>query len=256
MNLDERIQHLRERGEIKRSRSRWYKKWWGVVLIILASLLLVYIISFLFLFIRLLNNPEELAKLQSSKITDVVSDDLPDIRMVEGPSSYFLGTDKPLATIVLFSDFSCPFSKMAAETIGALTVIYGGDIKIISRDLPVISDNSLDLALVTRCAGEQEKYWQMYYQLFERQDDFQDVGIASILQLAGVADTDLFYDCLDNKRYLNHISKDYSDAEFLKIKGTPAWFLDGIKVAEGHVPFDTWKEFLDQYLEYKKYEAN
>ncbi|MDD3711539.1 MAG: thioredoxin domain-containing protein, partial [Patescibacteria group bacterium] len=149
------------------------------------------------------------------------------------------------------SDFSCPYCKQSSETITALAVKYGQKLKIIVRDFPILSDDSINLAMVARCAGEQDKYWPMYYKLFELQKDYKELGIGNIIQSVGISDIDKFYNCLDNKKYLNDILKDASDAQFLKIGGTPAWFLNGSKVGEGAIPLATWVSFLDENLKDK-----
>jgi protein-disulfide isomerase len=255
MNIDERIEYLRKKGMAKRALSRWYKKWWGVLLIIVISLLLIYALSFAFLMIRLMNNPDELGSVMSSRITQqnqknqkAQENYLANIRLVEGLNSNFLGPQEADFTIVVFSDFTCPYCKEASDTITKLAVKYGSKLKIIIRDFPILSDDSVDLAMVARCAGEQDKYWPMYYKLFEFQKDYKSLGIASIAQSANITDLDKFYNCIDQEKYLNDILKDASDAQFLKINGTPAWFLNGSKVGEGAIPFSTWDAFLTENI--------
>lgn len=254
MSIDDRIEYLRKKGANKRSSSRWYKKWWGILLALILAGILVYFLSFLFLIIRLLNNPEELGQIMKSGAINkdieinLQEEYLANRRLVEGIDNYFLGNENAEISIVVFSDFTCPYCKESANTITSLAIKYGADIKIIVRDYPILSDDSLSLALVARCAGEQNKYWPMYYELFKNQSVYKDIGIGAIIDEVGIPDVDSFYKCVDNQKYVNNIIKDASDAQFLKVDGTPAWFVNGMKVGEGAIPFSVWSELLDEVL--------
>lgn len=255
MNLDEKIEYLRNKGLQKRAKHRWYKKWWGILLLIIISIIITYSLSFLFLIFHFVKNPDKInslfnsQELQSPDINSGVNSQ--NIKIIEGNNNYFLGSATPKFTIVVFSDFTCPYCQQSSQIIANLAIKYGNDVKIIIRDYPIISDESLDLAISARCAGEQGKYWPMYYKMFEMQGQFLVSGINSIAQLVGVNDIDKFSNCVLEQKYLNDVLKDASDAEFLKTTGTPAWFVNGVKVSEGVVPFETWTKFLDEALKEK-----
>ncbi len=253
MNVDEKIEYLRRKGEQKRRSRRWYKKWWVILLFIILSLILIYLLSIIFLAFRIAKNPQEAdlllrsGLLKSNEIVNNINKN--DIRLVEGPGTYFLGNNEnPQATLVFFSDFSCPYCKQSAETIGKLVIKYGDRIKIIIRDLPVVNEESLDLAMAFRCAGEQGRHWPMFFELFEKQGEFVRSGLIDIALSSGVADIDQFADCFNNQKYLNELKKDLSDGQYLKISGTPAWFINGFNAGEGAIPFSAWENFLDQLL--------
>jgi len=53
--------------------------------------------------------------------------------------------------------------------------------------------------------------------------------MAEILEL----DVERFNKCVEDKKYLNQIRKDYEDGEKLKIKGTPTWFVNGLEITGG-----------------------
>lgn len=257
MNIEERIEYLRRKGEAKKASSHWYKKWWGILLLLLLSAILVYGLSFSFLIFRLIKNPLELKTFLNSRGNNTESTTETDnseanTKLIEGLGTNFLGAQTATFTLVVFSDFSCPYCKEASKTIAALAVKYNNSLKIIVRDYPILSEDSVDLAMVARCAGDQDKYWPMYYKLFELQKTFKDVGIASIIQTIGITDTEKFYNCIDEKKYLNDISKDASDGQFLKITGTPTWFLNGVKVGEGNIPLSVWTDFFDKFLKENK----
>lgn len=254
MNLDDRIEYLRNKGFKKRVHSHWYKKWWGILILITLAVVLVYILSFAFLAWRLATNPTEANLIRQTNVNETLinnnssTSDQVSIDIIQGQNNYYLGSNNPQFTLVFFSDFNCSYCQKNSDVVGKLIIKYGDKIKIIIRDYPIISDNSVDLAMGARCAGEQGKYWPMYYKMFELQGDFSTDGLNTIAQTVGVNDLAKFSDCLLNKTYLNEIKKDYSDGQYLKLEGTPSWYINGTKVSSGYISFDSWVTLLDNIL--------
>ena len=159
--------------------------------------------------------------------------------------NYWLGTADAKVTIVEFSDFACPFCKNSYPKIRALGIKYKNNVKIIFRDYP-LKENSLDLAMAGRCAGEQGFFLPMHDKLFQNQGIYQKDGLIELANQIG-ADTKRFSGCMESKKYLAMIRKDFSDGELLEISGTPAWFVNGYKI-EGDVPMGTWEEIINKFL--------
>lgn len=255
MKLEERIEYLKMKKRQKKLFCPWYKKWWGVSLLTLAGFILIFIISFSLLIWRLVKNPEELAAfLSADNLNQLTVNSAPDearIKLVEGSNHYYLGSDNPVTTIVIFSDFSCPYCKKAAYTISELAVKYNDSIKIIVRDFPVLTEGSYQLSLAARCAGEQGKYFTMYHKLFDKQGTFSTSDLSSLATSAGVSDIKTFSECLSSEKYKTDIAKDFSDGQYLEITGTPAWFIDGYKAGEGAIPVEAWSSFIEETLKEK-----
>jgi len=256
MKLEERIEYLQMKKRHRKVLRPWYKKWWGVSLLTLLGLILIFVTSFALLIIRLIKNPLEMATFLNpdyiSQMTANIEPDENRIRLVEGPATYYLGSETPLATIVVFSDFTCPHCKTSANTIFELASKYEDSVKIIIRDFPVLTEGSLELALAARCAGEQGKYFTMYYQLFNKQGAFSNSDLSSLANSAGVKDLDKFSQCLSSEKYKNDVVKDFSDAQYLKVTGTPSWFIDGYSAGEGAVPVEAWSAFIEEKIKEKQ----
>lgn len=253
MNINDRIEYLRKKGSEKRASFRWYKRWWAISLFLVIGSFLVYVFSFIFLFFHFKANPSEaeLAKQlnNTENIINTTSTENEAVKKIlESQGNYYLGSDNPQYTLVVFSDFACSYCKKTSEVIALLTVKYGDKIKIIVRDYPIISEDSADLAMGAWCAGEQGKYWPMYYKLFELQGTFSVSNLSLVAKEAGVTDINKFSDCLYNQKYLNNIKKDFSDGQYLEITGTPNWYINGIKISSGYISFDNWATLLDKIL--------
>jgi protein-disulfide isomerase len=129
---------------------------------------------------------------------------------------------------------------------------YKDSVKLVIRDYP-IHDNSIDLALAARCAGDQGKYWEAYDSLFAEQDNLKDTGDALKTDLLAWAevlklDTTKFETCFDNRTYIDSIKKDSDDGNALKIQGTPTWFVNN-QVITGYYEEAKFKALFDGVLQ-------
>ncbi len=164
---------------------------------------------------------------------------------IEGADNYWIGAANPEITIVEFGDFACHHTKKSFPKIREIGTKYKNNVKIIFRDMP-LQENSLELSLAGRCAGEQGLFWPMYDKLFQNQGvSGADELIETANQIG--ADTARFADCLKSQKYIKQIQKNFSDGEDLGVRGTPTWFVNGVKI-EGDVPLSVWENIINELL--------
>ena len=76
-----------------------------------------------------------------------------------------LGSNDAPMTIVEFTDYQCPFCQqfhMTAFQDVKRDYVDAGKVRYASRDLPLaMHPNAMSAAHVARCAGEQNKFWEM-----------------------------------------------------------------------------------------------
>lgn len=164
--------------------------------------------------------------------------------LIEGNGNYWTGAKEPKITIVEFADFSCPKCKNSYFTLKQVMEKYGGSVRLVHRDYPVIADYSMDLAHAARCAGEQGLFWQMHGKLYENQPVSDLETVRKLVEQIGV-NMIKFDDCTEKSRFVNAIEKNYSDATTLGIAGTPTWFINGHKI-EGDLPLSTFQEIIEE----------
>ena len=77
-------------------------------------------------------------------------------------------------TIVVFSDYQCPYCARLEPTLKQLLQQNEGKIKIYFRDFPLSSIHpfSEKAAEASRCAAEQGKYWEYHDMLFQKQNEW------------------------------------------------------------------------------------
>jgi len=218
--------------------ARWYKKWWGILLIVVFIFVIAIICIFGFYVYRAsqqIKSGLSSDNLSGQQKYDAVNKD-----------SFWTGTSSPKVTIVEFADFACPHCKASFPVIRALSVKYKNDIKLIYRDFPLLTDHSVDLALAARCAGEQGLFWPMHDKLFMNQGVSTSTEFAALAMQTG-ANMDKYNVCYNSKKYFPQIQKDISDGNGFGISGTPTWFINGYKI-EGDIPMATWEEIITKFL--------
>lgn len=139
---------------------------------------------------------------------------------------YSLGHDDAPVTVVEFSDYQCPFCrKFQAETFAALKTNYidTGRVRFVSRDLPLdFHPNAQGSAMAARCAGEQNKFWEMRDMMLASN---ADLTITALVTYAGRINLEMtaFSACLNGSKYNAAIQRDIADAGTLGIRGTPSF---------------------------------
>lgn len=246
MNLEERTKYLELKAQYGKKILPWYKKWWGILIIVILGIFLTLLTAsglYVWNQIQVYNN-------NTSQVQE--NNTLKNLEQTINPGTgYFMGSDSATFTIVEFSDFACPYCAQAYPVLKKVIARYPGQVKIIFRDLP-LHENSVDLAMAARCAGEQGLFWEMHDQLFANQSILKTTGDelkTTIYSLSGSIGLNAvtFDACYTDKKYLNNISADYADATTLKLKGTPSWFIDN-KLLSGYIPEDKFLGILDSYL--------
>ncbi len=221
-----------------------YKKWWGIILIIVLALILIFIVAFSFYIFSIIKransyNLENLPLLPPPSFYE-------NKKIIEGENNYWLGSANPKIIIVEFGDFSCPLCKNSFSKLREISLKYKNNVKIIYRDYPIY-ENSIEQAQAARCAGEQGLFWLMYDKLFQNQEKYDSDYLPEMANQIGV-DINRFNDCLNKEKYLTAIKKDFADAEELKVTGTPTWFINGYKIP-GDIPYNTFIQIIEKSLQ-------
>lgn len=225
----------------------WYKKWWGILIIIILTFVLITFVAFGFYIYHIVKTTYNNS--YTNKVSPINTESYEKERvLIEGEGNFWLGSSGPKITIVEFSDFACPYCKNSFPKIREISLKYKNDIKYIFRDMP-LHENSVDLAMAARCAGEQGLFWPMHDKLFQHQGVSASNDLLELANQIGAL-KNKFKNCFDTKKYLAQIQKNFSDGEDLGVKGTPTWFINGNKV-EGDMPMEAWEEIIGKLLQTK-----
>ena len=167
-----------------------------------------------------------------------------------GKSDPTRGPADALVTLVLFSDFQCPYCKRVEETLTGLEQKYGANLRIVWKDFPLPFHNravpAAVLARVALAKKGMKGFWQAHRVLFDGQDDLDDGALKVMAKGLGLSWSEI------QRATTDHRFKDVFDAsgdlaKTLKVSGTPCSFVNGYRVA-GAVPAEKFVEVIDAQL--------
>jgi len=124
---------------------KWYKKSWGIILMVLLFIVVGVVIAFGIFIFDLAKNINNLNTSPEDLLTQLQSSKKYELNFSE-KNNYWLGAAKPKITIFEFADFNCPLCKNSFSKIREISLKYKDDVKIIYKDYPVFA-NSVDLAM-------------------------------------------------------------------------------------------------------------
>ncbi len=150
-------------------------------------------------------------------------------------------------TIVVFSDFQCPFCARLHGTLQDLRARYGDRIRIVFRDAPLeFHARALPAALAAHCADVQGRYDAVQDLLFAHQDALEDVDLE---RYAARADLDVpaWRACLADPGSRAEIDRDLEAMERVGVTGVPTAFVNGVEVS-GARPIETFIGIIERDL--------
>jgi protein-disulfide isomerase len=175
-----------------------------------------------------------------------------------GNGSHSIGrTDAPV-TLIEFADFQCPYCRrFHINAFAELKKNYidTGKVRFISRDLPLeFHPYALKAAEAARCAGDQQKYWEMRDALFANDAIPNDDAINKAAESLYL-DLNILQICLSAEKYKAEVQKDATEAATLHIDGTPSFVLgktsgdklEGV-VLVGARPYSSFDAAIQQIL--------
>jgi len=168
----------------------------------------------------------------------------------------YLGkADAPL-TLVMFTDYQCPFcSRFEAQTLPEIKKQYidTGKLRFVVRDLPLpFHPHAPKAAEATYCAEEQGKYWELREKLVTNSDKL-DAKLLPGYAKAVALDVDKFSACLESGRHAEKVKASAALAGTIGISGTPSFvvgkskgdMVDGVKLV-GAQPFGVFDQKLKE----------
>jgi protein-disulfide isomerase len=160
------------------------------------------------------------------------------------------GNRLALVTIVVFSDFQCPFCGRLATTFERIAETYGDDVRFVFKQDPLDFHPHAQLAAEVGAAvfatKGSEAFWRYHDMAFRRRDLMSPDTIRTWAVAAG-ADSREVEEGLTSKRWFAKVERDLVIAKRLGVGGTPASFVNGVSLA-GAQPFEKFKPVIDAEL--------
>jgi protein-disulfide isomerase len=171
-----------------------------------------------------------------------------------------IGREDAPVKIVSFEDFQCPFCLLYTaeqETAVIDELVKGGKIQLEYRHLPILGNESVNAALASQCAADQDKFWQYHHELFliqaragQVEDEETNVGRFSDDNLKRIAgdlglDQQAFNTCYDSREHLDLVTTQQREANQFGITGTPGFLVNGRPLGSGTPQgIEAWRQLV------------
>lgn len=149
-----------------------------------------------------------------------------------------LGNPNGAVTLVEFTDFACGYCRHSLPDVAQL-IAKNPDLRIVVRELPVISPHSPDAAKMALAAAEQGKYAQFHDAMFAA-GQVDGPTIEAVAAKVGL-DMERARRVAASPTVAAEISRNMELAQQLGFSGTPSW-VAGDRLVPGAVGFDQLSE--------------
>jgi protein-disulfide isomerase len=152
-----------------------------------------------------------------------------------------IGNPQGKVTLVEFTDFACTFCRQSVAEVDQL-VAANPDLRVVVRELPILSPQSGDAAKMALAAAEQGKYAAFHRAMFAAGRPAPDT-IAAAAQAAGL-DMDRARKTIADPRLDAELNRNVDFARQLGFNGTPSW-VAGETLLSGAVGQDKLSEAIE-----------
>jgi protein-disulfide isomerase len=170
----------------------------------------------------------------------------------DGPS---FGPVNAKVSIVIFSDFECPYCREFAKTIhDNVPKKYPNDVRVIFEDFPLETIHKWALAAAegAHCLEDQkpEAFWAFHDWVFEHQQEVNEANVREkVLDLAKTQNLDLAKagSCMDTHATREKVERGIAAGRILQIQQTPTVFVNG-RTIPGAVPWSSLDTVIQMEL--------
>lgn len=149
----------------------------------------------------------------------------------------FWGTPGAPVTIVEFSDFQCPYCRVAAVNIKPNLAEYKKEVVFYFANYPLDSSCNPNItrpmhsvactaAKAVLCAEREGKFWTYHDEIFKNQKKLSKDLLLKIAESEGM-NKDAFVQCLESEEINAKVKQDIELGSKLDVHGTPSIFING-----------------------------
>jgi protein-disulfide isomerase len=151
---------------------------------------------------------------------------------IEVGKSPVRGAKDATVTIVEFSDFQCPYSRMAQPLLGNLLKAYPEDLRHVYKNFPLgFHKEAMPAAKACLAAGLQGRFWEMQEVVFENPKNLSEGDLKKYAGKIGL-DVQRFEKDFKGEEVERQVQEDLAAAKKAAVTGTPTLFLNGKRVRD------------------------
>lgn len=153
--------------------------------------------------------------------------------------------DAPV-TLMVFSAFTCPYCAEAKKQMDVLKAKYPNDLRIVFKHFPL--SDSVEARrphLVAAAAQAQGKFWEAHDKIFDRLSATTDIELIGAVAASNpLIDASKLRTALADGTAAQLLINDAADAQALKVRATPTFFIDGLRL-EGVQDIATFERLIE-----------
>lgn len=162
--------------------------------------------------------------------------------------------DAPV-TMVMFSDYRCPFCAKFATTLEQPLIdkyVDTGVMRIEWRDFPIFGEESMRAAVAGRAAARQGKFWEFNDAVYAAapasgHPDLTRADLIEFAKQAGVPDIDAFTADLEDPKLAAAVQEDFDEGAALGVPATPSFVINGYPL-RGAQPLAEFEKVIDRVV--------
>lgn len=141
------------------------------------------------------------------------------------PRDFAIGPADAPVTIVEFFDYRCPYCHAALEWVSDV-VSARRDVRVVFKELPILSDQSMEAARASIAAMPQGRYWAFHQALMASRGDLTPERIDAIAQGVGI-DVARMRRAMASPEITSLLEDNRNRAIEYSISGTPGFVING-----------------------------
>jgi len=152
-----------------------------------------------------------------------------------------IGNPNGKVTLIEFFDYNCGYCKKALEDLGRL-MKDNPDLRVVLRDLPILSPGSVEAAAIAAAARNQfdaEKFWEFHKKLLSSRGPIGRAQALAVAKDLG-ADMDKLNKDATAQSVKDGLEENDQIAKGLSMNGTPSYVMGG-EVVVGAVGYEALK---------------
>jgi protein-disulfide isomerase len=205
----------------------------------------------------LVANPEVFVEVQSALDAKVEKEQAEKLKVVisenaatiyRAPKASVAGNAKGDITVVEFFDYNCGYCKRGLHDVVKL-VDTDPNVRVVFKELPILSKGSEEASHVALAAGMQGKYWEIHRAMLESKAHVDEAAALKIAEKLGLDMTKLKAD-MASPEVKAEIEKSEDLAKKMGVNGTPHFLIGDRSIAGA--PDDLYDQLAKNVTELRK----
>jgi protein-disulfide isomerase len=160
------------------------------------------------------------------------------------------GPKDALVTMIIFSEFQCPFCKRVEDTLKQVLGAYPNDVRMVWKDNilpfhPRAKPAAIMARHVYKTKGEKA-FWDVHDALFDSQPKLEDDDLKAVAEKLNLNWAEIKA-AIDSSKYMDKLDASAELATDVQARGTPHFFINGVRLS-GAQPLDAFKKSIDEQL--------